>query len=128
MLSLVGRLSTTVPMYSVVLFFFKLIFNAALVILGFRLKLDCRINWHFLMIMLSLLFYQSMGIVIWLVSCSAFVGWSCIYQALRMWKPSQTSEWHCRCVTTVHACTVLALSSYAWLIQGPSPWYHPGMI
>jgi len=57
---------------------------------------------------------------------TSVIGWTTVYFLFCNYLPHHTSEWHCRCVTVLHAVIVVMLSAWSAFIQGPWPFSDPG--
>jgi hypothetical protein len=56
---------------------------------------------------------------------TSLVSWVTIYVAMRASLPSKSPEWHCRCVTFLHAAVVVSLSACSAFVEGPWPFTDP---
>jgi len=61
-------------------------------------------------------------------SVTSVVGWTSLYYLLCISLPHHSSEWHCRCVTALHAVIVVILSAWSVFVQGPWPFTDPGTV
>ena len=51
-----------------------------------------------------------------------------ILSPVRPDKTKNSSEWHCRRITVIHAVVVVILSAWSAFVQGPWPFTHPGIV
>ena len=49
-----------------------------------------------------------------------------LFWPLSLKSAERSAEWHCRCVTVIHATTVVCMSAWCGFLQGPWPFTHPG--
>ncbi|XP_022086083.1 transmembrane protein 136-like isoform X2 [Acanthaster planci] len=64
--------------------------------------------------------------LILLLTLTAFVLWSALYGLFCWLQPHRSYEWNCRVVVSIHAVTVLSLSSTFGALYNPWPFTHPG--
>ena len=56
----------------------------------------------------------------------ATAGWTALYTLLCLYNSSNTYEWNCRLVSTVHALVAIGMTSWSGFAQGPWPFTEPG--
>lgn len=59
---------------------------------------------------------------------ASVIGWTTLYHLFCNYFTRDTSEWHCRLVTVLHASIVVALSAWSVFVQGPWPFTDPGSV